>query len=478
MTTEMSGMSAPASAAPALPRGALGAWWAQGFRSVCLLPPRWDLPPVTPALLALLWLLPTALAVLLERLMIPGPAQFYAPALLSFGWVNAAAAAMACWWLWQAPRAGAAGARGPMDLLALLFAQSLPLVVVSGLVMLPLARDGDFLPGSPNLDLARGLWGGLLLWTFGVQAATLGRHAPAAAGTRVVVAALYVALGLAAQFYTPLRHWYPARDESAAADSVPSMRLTPEMFEAQAQALQDALAALQPQRPGRVDLYAATFAPDAEAEVFGRESAVVADVVRQRFGAGGRTVQLVSRREGGDTTAWATPRNLERVIGRAAALMDRDEDVFFLHLTSHGARDGTLAASFWPMEVESLTPARLKAMLDAAGIRFRVISVSACYAGSWIAPLADDDTLVMTAADAEHTSYGCGRRSELTFFGRAMFDEQLRQGAGFEAAHAAARGVIAEREKAAGKTDGYSNPQIAVGARIRERLQRLAGATS
>ena len=88
--------------------------------------------------------------------------------------------------------------------------------------------------------------------------------------------------------------------------------------------------------------------------------------------------------------------------------------------------------------------------------------------------MADDDTLVMTAADADHTSYGCGRGSELTYFGRAMFDEQLRnQTFSFEAAHAAARRLIDEREKQAGKSDGYSNPQIRVGAAMRERLAML-----
>jgi hypothetical protein len=42
----------------------------------------------------------------------------------------------------------------------------------------------------------------------------------------------------------------------------------------------------------------------------------------------------------------------------------------------------------------------------------------------------------MTAADADHTSYGCGRLSELTFFGRALFDEQLRKTHSFEQAFA------------------------------------------
>jgi hypothetical protein len=170
---------------------------------------------------------------------------------------------------------------------------------------------------------------------------------------------------------------------------------------------------------------------------------------------------------------WATPANLQRAIGAMAQRMDRDEDVLFVHLTSHGAKSARLAASFWPIRIDELTPADLKAALDAAGVRFRVISVSACYAGSWVAPLADEDTLVMTAADAEHTSYGCGRRSELTYFGRAVYDEALRQTWSFESALASARPVIEQREKDAGKSDGFSNPQIHVGAAVRERLRLL-----
>jgi hypothetical protein len=102
-----------------------------------------------------------------------------------------------------------------------------------------------------------------------------------------------------------------------------------------------------------------------------------------------------------------------------------------------------------------------------------VISISACFSGSWVAPLASADTLVMTAADADHTSYGCGSKSTLTFFGQAMYDEQLRHTWSFEDAHAASRKLIDQREHAAGKTDGYSNPQISVGPRIRARLKLL-----
>jgi len=184
-------------------------------------------------------------------------------------------------------------------------------------------------------------------------------------------------------------------------------------------------------------------------------------------------LQLQNHADTAATLPWATPLNLHRAIDRAAERMDRDDDILFIHLTSHGGRDGHLAAAFGPLTVDEVTPQQLRTWLDDAGVRYRVISVSACYSGSWIQPLSGPGTLVMTSADAEHTSYGCGRKSELTFFGRAMYDEQLRQTWSFENAHAVARAVIERREKEAGKTDGYSNPQIFVGAEVRAQLAKL-----
>jgi hypothetical protein len=244
-------------------------------------------------------------------------------------------------------------------------------------------------------------------------------------------------------------------------------------MELQPRLLATALAAIKPQRPGVIDAYAITFAPYASEDVFMRESALVAGVMAQRFDASGRTIQLVNNKATVAQLAWATPLNLQRAIARIGQRMDKDEDVLFIHLTSHGGADGKLAASMRPMTVDSVTPQALKQWLDDAGIRNRVISISACFSGSWIEPLAGDGTLVMTAADADHASYGCGSGSDLTFFGRAMYDEQLRHTWSFEQAHAAARKVIDQREKEAGKADGYSNPQIRVGSAIRPVLARL-----
>jgi hypothetical protein len=154
--------------------------------------------------------------------------------------------------------------------------------------------------------------------------------------------------------------------------------------------------------------------------------------------------------------------------------MDKEQDILVVYLTSHGASDFRLEASQWPPDAQPLTPAALRKMLDASGVKYRVIAISACYSGGWVEPLASATTLVMTAADAQHTSYGCGTKSELTFFGRAVFDEQLRRNTrSFEDAFTQAVPVIREREEKAGKADGFSNPQLEVGARIRPVLAQL-----
>jgi hypothetical protein len=216
------------------------------------------------------------------------------------------------------------------------------------------------------------------------------------------------------------------------------------------------------------------YAPYALEDVFLRESTMVTNVLRQRFDATDRVLQLVNHRSTNALFPWATPLNLQRGIAAIAAQMDLSQDVLVVYLTSHGASNFKLSASHWPLEVDPLTPQQLRTALDAAGVVNRVVMVSACYSGGWVAPLAGDNTLVMTAADATHTSYGCGSRSPLTFFGQAVFNEGLRSTHSFEQAFADAVPLIRQREIDAGKKDGFSNPQISVGSAIAPRLAALA----
>jgi Peptidase C13 family len=430
------------------------AWLAEGARTAVWRAPRvhrlqapW---PTTALRLALLFAAGVALWIGGQRLMVAGDAVFYPRALHQGWWITVAVialcalAAAAAWG--RPPRPSAA------DLLALLLLQQLLIDCFGYVWWIVLGRQVALLA-------ALGPWLAWLvallpvLWLATAQAVLLARTVRPWA-QRWGMALMSLGLTAAAVAWPPDPLWYPRPDEAAAASFEHEQRwLTPEALEAQPRLLAEALAALAPQRPGVIDVYSITFAPYADEDVFKRESEMVDGVMRERFGAQGRSVQLVNHRSTPAALPWATRGNLETAIRAMAAQMD---------------------PAFDPLALDSLDAAALRRMLDDAGVLQRVLSISACYSGSWIAALQSPTTLVMTAADAEHTSYGCGRGSPLTYFGRAMYDEALRHTHSFVDAHATARGVIDKREQEAGKRDGYSNPQIVLGEAMRGPLARLA----
>jgi hypothetical protein len=267
--------------------------------------------------------------------------------------------------------------------------------------------------------------------------------------------------------------WHAAYDPDDSDDAA-TLTLSQEVFEAQQALFNNTLQAIEPH--GHLhgnsprQFYGLIYAPYSQA-VFVRESAMVQELLEQRFDAQHHVIRLLNHPSTTATVPWATNQNLQRALHALANAMDIERDVLVLYLTSHGGADFTLATQHWPLDVPELTASQLRDVLDQTGIRNRVIAVSACYAGGWIEPLASDSSLVMTAADKDHTSYGCGSKSTLTFFGRAVFDEQLRKTLSFEQAFNAAVPIIAQREKDAKKSDGFSNPQLSVGKDIRAVLR-------
>ena len=99
--------------------------------------------------------------------------------------------------------------------------------------------------------------------------------------------------------------------------------------------------------------------------------------------------------------------------------------------------------------------------------------MSACYAGIFTG-LADPDTLVITAADATHPSFGCEAGATWTYFGDAFFNHALRRAppgrAALDRVFADAAMEVRTRELAQGFEP--SNPQFAGGAHVLATLAR------
>jgi hypothetical protein len=97
--------------------------------------------------------------------------------------------------------------------------------------------------------------------------------------------------------------------------------------------------------------------------------------------------------------------------------------------------------------------------------------ISACFSGGFIEPLKDDNTLIITAADAFHSSFGCEYDSDYTWFSQAFYDEALSETFSFVDAFEAAKEAVGDRERA----EGYppSNPQMSMGGAMRKKLAAL-----
>lgn len=246
------------------------------------------------------------------------------------------------------------------------------------------------------------------------------------------------------------------------------------LFHRQGRLIEEALAAIQAGRAGRTELYFVGFAPDASQDVFLREMRFVKQQLEGRFGAAGRSIVLASSVDALEEFPIGSATNLSRALARVGAAMNADEDVLFLLLSAHGDRAHRLSAWQPPLELAPLTPTALSRMLQDAGIKWRVIVVSACFSGGYLEPLRDDNTVVITASAADRHSFGCETGRDSTYFGQAYFRQALEKTRSFVDAFAIAAKVVGEQEAKEGLTP--SQPQLWAGPAIAARLKQLGDA--
>jgi hypothetical protein len=125
-----------------------------------------------------------------------------------------------------------------------------------------------------------------------------------------------------------------------------------------------------------------------------------------------------------------------------------------------------------PLELNPLSPTALARMLQDSGIKWRVLVISACYAGGFIEPLRDANTVVIAAAAPDRASFGCEAGREFTYFGQAYFRDALARTRSFTRAFDLAKEIVAKEEAAENLVP--SQPQIWVGEAIGARLDQLA----
>jgi hypothetical protein len=260
-----------------------------------------------------------------------------------------------------------------------------------------------------------------------------------------------------------VRHWWLRAGLALLALALGVASLPASSPAAQSLTRADALR-LAPQRPGVVDVYVVSFGLWGPQSVFESEAKGAAQVLARQLDARGRTVvRFNTKRQFG-----AKPETMLAALGEVGLVLDPEEDVLVLVLTSHGGRDGIgLVAG---RDARLLTPPDVRVLLRASRARYRVLIVSACYSGIFAKALADERTLVIAAAAPDRPSFGCADGRTWTYFGDAFFNRALRAEPRLDAAFEEAKKLVTARERREGFEP--SNPQIAGGSEVLERLSR------
>lgn len=341
-------------------------------------------------------------------------------------------------------------------------------VVLVVLVITGYGTTGGLIPGwlVPFIFKGYVLWSLAVLWRAIVIAAGRDRRPLLRAGG--VVTALYAFFF----FFVPRAELWVPQEPDVGMLETPSVSIADEeIFHLQPTLLARAAAALERERPGVTDLYFLGVAPYASQDVFVRELTAVQRILADGFDTAGRSLLLVNSERTLREQPIASATNLRTALGLVAQTMNPDEDVLLLFLTTHGDTRHTLLFDLPPLQLQQLTPPALSRMLNASGIKWKILVVSACYSGGFVEPLKDANTIVITAADDSNTSFGCEHGRDWTYFGEAFFREALAGTRSFIEAFETARRSIAQREAREGLAP--SSPQIHVGPAIREKLAQI-----
>jgi hypothetical protein len=364
---------------------------------------------------------------------------------------------------------------GPHNFIALavvLSAISVPLVISQALI-LGLAGIGRFLWRWHGYYVGLwAFWAVMLGWSLAAVARSI-RVVYATRWPRTGAYTVLLTLGaLATSWALPPYFWYPTHAaqsaEAHATDTTPVD--TEQTYYAQQRLLARAMAAIKSARRDVTELYFVGFAGTATQDVFMKEVRSAQLLFDERFGTRQRSLLLVNNPSTVGRMPVASVSNLRAALAGIAGKMNVDRDILFLFLTSHGSPH-LFSVNFPALDLDDLTDRELRHMLDRSGIKWRVVVISACHSGSFIDALKDERTLILTAAAADRTSFGCASENDFTYFGDAYINTALRQGRSFVAAFDRAKGIIAEREAAEQLVP--SQPQMFLGTAMRAKLEQF-----
>jgi Peptidase C13 family len=240
----------------------------------------------------------------------------------------------------------------------------------------------------------------------------------------------------------------------------------------QAGRIDEALAAAGRDTTASPKAYFLGFAGVGDEKVFAQEIGLASRVLGERYDIAARKLSLINDTRDLGRAPLATVSGLKYALRGLGSRMNLDQDVLFLSISSHGTDDPAIVVSNSELPLQDLTDDDLADALRESGIKWRVIIISACYAGGFIESLRDPQTIVITASAADRTSFGCSNDRDLTYFGEAFYRDALPTARSLREAFDTAKTAIAARERR--EHVDASNPQAYFGAKIQAKLAAMS----
>ncbi|HCK30698.1 MAG TPA: peptidase C13 family protein [Acinetobacter ursingii] len=245
---------------------------------------------------------------------------------------------------------------------------------------------------------------------------------------------------------------------------------TEDAFYAQSRLLNQSLEQIQYGEFAQSHWYFLGVAGASYQDVFKSEIMRIKEQFDTRFGTFGRSMMLINNPDTRTEVPIASQTSIGAALRRMGQQMNKESDVLFLYMTSHGAPN-EFEMENAPLDLHQVDPKWLRETLDKSGIRWRVIVISSCYSGSFIPALQSPDTLIITASAADRQSFGCTNEADYTYFGRALFDQAMRDQHTMKDAFKQAQDTVAKWESAQGFEP--SEPQWVMGKNMELMLPQL-----
>lgn len=148
---------------------------------------------------------------------------------------------------------------------------------------------------------------------------------------------------------------------------------------------------------------------------------------------------------------------------RRTAQLARPDDLVFVGISTHGARK-MLARQFGRNPPTALTARELARIFAPLAGHRMVLIISACHSGSLIADLRAPDRIIIAAARADRSSFGCAPGNRHTLFGEAGLRAFDQPGRSLRQVFTAIRQDVARMERESDYTP--SEPQVSIGAQV------------